>query len=135
MPESFERRCKELETALTIVQKKLRDREAAAKTWRDDVLDGVKFLEGVRECFNTGKADTRLDILRRLGQTLELKDKALTFELAEPFDEGRREKRLEILHRLNQTIQLRDGVLDFRMKPTFSELSKSLFENSSQRMS
>jgi site-specific DNA recombinase len=84
-PESFEHKRKELEAALTSVQKKLRDREAAAKVWRDDVLDGVKFLEGVHERFTFGNPGTRLDILRRLGQRLELKDKKVTFELTEPY--------------------------------------------------
>ncbi len=64
--------------------KDARDRDAAAKSWRDDVLDGVAFLEGVRERFEK-EMDDRLEILRRLGQKLELKDKVLTFELMEPY--------------------------------------------------
>ena len=84
-PESFEARRKKLETELKDVKKKLRDREAAAKTWRDDVLESVEFLERVRERFRVGPREARLEICHRLGQTLELKDRVVTFRLAEPF--------------------------------------------------
>ena len=66
------------------MEKKLRDREAAAKSWRDGVIDGIAFLEGVREHFKKEEAQ-RLSILQQLGQRLELKDKVLTFELTEPY--------------------------------------------------
>lgn len=84
-PESFERRRKALEADLKDIKKKLRDREAAAKSWRDDVYDEVKFLEGVRERYQLNLRQDRIEILRRLGQTLELKDNEVTFKLREPF--------------------------------------------------
>ncbi len=83
-PESFERRRKEIEAELRDIKKKLKDREAAAKSWRDGILDGVAFLEGVRERFRKEEGE-RLSILQELGQRLELKDGILTFELADPY--------------------------------------------------
>ena len=83
-PESFERKRKEIEAEQRDIKKKRKDREAAAKTWRDGVLDGVAFLEGVRERFEK-EEDQRLSILQELGQRLELKDKKLTFTLADPY--------------------------------------------------
>ena len=83
-PESFERKRKGIEAELRDIKKKRKDREAAAKTWRDGVLDGVAFLEGVRERFEK-EEDQRLSILQELGQRLELKDKVLTFQLADPY--------------------------------------------------
>jgi site-specific DNA recombinase len=87
-PESFDRRMKALEESGKDIKKKLKDREAAAKMWRDDVLDSVAFLEGVRERFEKKPAE-RLEILHRLGQTLEMKEKEVTFKLAEPFSSFR----------------------------------------------
>ena len=83
-PESFERKRKAIEAEQRDIKKKRKDREAAAKTWRDDVIDGITFLERVHERFRK-EEDQRLSILHELGQKLELKDKVLTFELAEPY--------------------------------------------------
>lgn len=61
------------------------DHVAATKTWRDSVIDSLEFLETVHHRFTTGVREDRLEILHRLGQTIELRDQVLSFALREPF--------------------------------------------------
>ncbi|MBI1812419.1 recombinase family protein [Candidatus Peregrinibacteria bacterium] len=84
-PESFKRKMQELEKELEDVRKKHRDHVAAAKTWRESLIGSLEFLETARLRFTTGYREDRLEILHRLGQTIELRDQVLTFALREPF--------------------------------------------------
>lgn len=84
-PESFKRKMQGLEKELEDVRKKHRDHTAAAKTWRDSLIGSLEFLETARCRFTTGYREDRLEILHRLGQTIELRDQILTFALREPF--------------------------------------------------
>ena len=63
----------------------IRDFESNVEQWALDLIEAVKFTEGLRERFSLGTIDDRLDILVRLGQRIELHGMSLRFALKEPY--------------------------------------------------
>ncbi len=81
----FQLKMQSLEHELQSCEAKLQDCDGAQRTWRDDFIDHLVFVEGLRERFADGGVKTRLEILHRLGQSLELKEGKVVCRLAEPY--------------------------------------------------
>ena len=83
--EMYQEKLVELSNEARDMQGRIKDFEAHASQWALDLIDAVTFTEALRSKFAVGTDEEKLYILRKLGQTVELKDGQLTFRLREPY--------------------------------------------------
>lgn len=86
LPEDiYQQKLQELSNEVQRLQSQIQDFEAHSSQWGLDIAKAVSFTEKLRERFSTGTDEKKLEILQRLGQTIELRDGMLTFALQKPY--------------------------------------------------
>lgn len=83
--ETFDRKMQSLENDLKNCKQRIDDYGSATKTWRDELISSLIFLEKLCERYAVATCKERLIILHRIGQSLELKDKVVSLRLTQPF--------------------------------------------------
>tara|TARA_Y100000310_G_scaffold287005_1_gene311623 strand:- start:16 stop:1629 length:1614 start_codon:yes stop_codon:yes gene_type:complete len=82
----FKSMLKELEAERDRWKTMINDFHATVTQRTTDTVEAVNFAKDLRSAFAYGDRDARVAILRRIGQSIELQQKVLTFRLAKPFD-------------------------------------------------
>ncbi len=63
----------------------IQDFDANASQWTQEIITALSITQKLKEKYATSSRKVKIEILGLLGQRLELKDRKLTFSLAEPF--------------------------------------------------
>ncbi len=81
----FRSTLKELETDRDHWNELINDFHATAKQRTQDTVESVNFAHDIRQEFEGGDRDRKVEILRRIGQSIELKNKTIDFRLRKSF--------------------------------------------------
>lgn len=91
--EIFDRKLKELDAEKKRLNGLIQDFDASASQWTEDIVNELNFTLHLRQRFEDAKNDAergrekRLEILHRLGQTIQLRDGVLDFRFKPTFHE------------------------------------------------
>ncbi len=83
--ESFKRKLESLEQEVKQCESRIRDFGRRGRTWREEFIDTLDFVERAKEEFLEGNPTKRIEMLVKVKDWLELNDRKLTFRLCEPF--------------------------------------------------
>lgn len=83
--DAFKRKIDALNLEVKRCEARIKDFGKQGRTWREEFIDKLLFVEKARYKFENGNPKTRIEMLIELKASLELKDRELTFLLQEPF--------------------------------------------------
>ncbi len=83
--ELFTRKLKELDTEKKRFNNLIQDFDASASQWTEDIVNELNFTLHLRNRFEKGNREKRLEILHRLNQTIQLRDGVLDFRMKPTF--------------------------------------------------
>ncbi len=121
--DTFDRKMQSLEKELKNCKQHIDDYGSATKTWRDELISSLIFLEKLCERYAGASCKERLIMLHRIGQSLELENKVVSLCLTEPFSTlAKGKERMEAAIRPLGLIKTLDKPLNSLKKPVLNQV-------------
>jgi len=87
LPEDiFSEKLKQLRAEKDHQKKLVNDFDASSDQWTQDIVDELNFTLKLKERFDNGGREKKLEILHRIGQVIQLKDGELDLQVREPYN-------------------------------------------------